>query len=74
MIFAKTMKIFEDAGVSVIEAEAGQPFNVDVHEALMLSPSELPEGHVIQTIQRGYSLNERVLRHARVITSSGPAT
>ncbi len=74
MIFAKTMKIFEDAGVSVIEADAGQPFNVDVHEALMLAPSELPEGHVIQTIQRGYTLNERVLRHARVITSSGPTT
>lgn len=72
MIYAKTMKIFEDAGISVIEAEAGQPFNVDVHEALMLSPSDHPEGHVIQTVQRGYSLHERVIRHAKVITSAGP--
>lgn len=72
MIYSKTMKIFEDAGVSVIEAEAGQLFNVDVHEALMLSPSDYPEGHVIQTVQRGYSLHERVIRHAKVITSAGP--
>lgn len=73
MIYSKTMKILEDAGVRVIEAEAGQLFNVDVHEALMLSPSEHPEGHIIQTVQRGYSLHERVLRHAKVITSAGPA-
>lgn len=73
MIYTKTMKIFEDAGIAVIEAEAGQPFNVDVHEALMLSPSDHPEGHVIQTVQRGYSLHERVIRHAKVITSAGPA-
>jgi molecular chaperone GrpE len=71
MIYTKTVKIFEDAGVSIIEATSGQPFNVDVHEALMISPSEFPEGHVIQTVQRGYSLHERVLRHAKVITSSG---
>jgi molecular chaperone GrpE len=72
MIYTKTMKIFEDSGISVIEAEAGQLFNVDVHEALMLTPSDVPEGHVIQTVQRGYSLHERVLRHAKVITSAGP--
>lgn len=73
MIYAKSMKIFEDSGVAIIEAEAGQPFNVDVHEALMLTPSDVPEGHVIQTVQRGYSLHERVLRHAKVITSAGPS-
>lgn len=72
MIYTKTMKIFEDSGISVIEAEAGQLFNVDVHEALMLTPSDVPEGHVIQTVQRGYALHERVLRHAKVITSAGP--
>lgn len=72
MIYTKTMRIFEDAGVAIIEAESGQPFNVDVHEALMLQPSEVPEGLVIQTVQRGYSLHERVLRHAKVITSAGP--
>jgi molecular chaperone GrpE len=72
MIYTKTMKIFEDSGISVIEAEAGQLFNVDVHEALMLAQSDVPEGHVIQTVQRGYALHERVLRHAKVITSAGP--
>jgi len=72
MIYTKTMKIFEDSGISVIEAEAGQLFNVDVHEALMLEQSDVPEGHVIQTVQRGYALHERVLRHAKVITSAGP--
>ena len=73
MIYTKTTRIFQDAGVSIIETPSGEPFDVNLHEALMISPSEFPEGHVIQTVQRGYSLHERVLRHAKVITSSGSA-
>lgn len=71
MIYHKAVKIFEDAGVRVIEDSIGQPFNVEVHEALAQLPSEMPEGHVSQLVQRGYYLRDKVLRHAKVITSAG---
>lgn len=71
MIYAKTVRIFEDSGVHVIEAEAGELFDVEKHEALMHTPSEHPEGSIIQSVQRGYLLHDKVLRHAKVITSAG---
>lgn len=71
MIYTKAVKIFEDSGVTVIEAGVGEPFNVEFHEALMHTVSEHPEGHVIQNVQRGYQLHEKVIRHAKVITSAG---
>lgn len=73
MIYAKTIKIFEDSGVQVIEAASGEQFDVERHEALMHTPSEHPEGSVIQNVQRGYLLHDKVLRHAKVITSAGSA-
>ncbi|HLP28218.1 MAG TPA: nucleotide exchange factor GrpE [Candidatus Didemnitutus sp.] len=71
MIYAKAVKIFEDSGVNVIEAGVGEPFNVQFHEALMHTASEHPEGHVVQNVQRGYQLHDKVIRHAKVITSAG---
>ena len=59
-------------GCVPIEA-AGTVFNPELHEALMQSSSdEVPEGHVVQEFQRGYRLGDIVLRHARVIVSTGP--
>lgn len=72
MIFAKAEKIFEEAGVRIIDEGVGQPFNVELHEALMHMPSDAhPEGHIIQEVQRGYLLHDKVIRHSKVITSSG---
>ena len=71
MIYAKAVRIFNEAGVDIIEGGVGEPFDVNVHEALMHAPSEVPEGHVVQVIQRGYQLGDKVLRHAKVITSAG---
>lgn len=72
MIYSKACQIFEEAGVRVLEAEPGQPFDVDFHESLMHAPSlEHPEGHIVQPVMRGYQLHDRVLRHAKVITSAG---
>jgi molecular chaperone GrpE len=72
MIYAKAIKIFEDAGVFPIETAPGEPFNVEVHEALAHMPSnDAPEGHVLQEIQRGYKLREKVIRHTKVVTSAG---
>ncbi|MEY5130382.1 MAG: Molecular chaperone GrpE [Bacteroidota bacterium] len=72
MIYTKAIKIFEDAGVFPIETAPGEPFNVEMHEALAHMPSnDAPEGHVLQEIQRGYKLREKVIRHTKVVTSAG---
>lgn len=71
MIYAKAVKIFEDSGLAIVDAEPGHAFNVDMHEALMHTPSDVPEGHIVQVVQRGYQLRDKVIRHTKVITSAG---
>lgn len=73
MIYQKAEKIFNDAGVKRMNIAEGTEFDVNFHEALMHIPSEFPEGTVINVIQSGYMIHERVLRHAKVVTSAGNA-
>ncbi len=52
----------------------GKPFDPNYHEALMQQESaDYPEGTVMKELQRGYMLNDRLLRPASVIVSKGPA-
>jgi molecular chaperone GrpE len=55
------------------EIETSGSFDPHTQEALLSQPSDAEEGTVIQVLQKGYSLGDRVLRPARVIISSGPA-
>jgi molecular chaperone GrpE len=72
MIFRKLQAILESENVTPIEA-AGQPFNPLLHEAVMQEETvEHPDEHVIEEIQRGYRLGERVLRPAMVKVASNP--
>jgi molecular chaperone GrpE len=48
------------------------PFDPHVHEALAAIPSEAEEGTILEVIQRGYMLGDRVLRPARVIVAAAP--
>ena len=65
------MKVLKARGVEAIPAE-GQPFDPSLHEALMQQPSaDVPAGSVIQEVQKGYRMYDRVLRPARVIVSCG---
>ena len=48
-------------------------FDPHVHEALLSQPSEAEDGAVIQVLQKGYRLGDRVLRPARVVVSAGAA-
>jgi len=74
MITAKAHRLYEEHGVHPLEAQEGEPFNVAFHEALTHIPHpELPEGTIVQQVQRGYLFRDRVLRHARVVTSAGAA-
>jgi len=62
-------KAFERAGIQVVEP-LGQPFNPEFHEAMVTQESaDQPANTVLQVIQKGYQLNGRLLRPARVIVS-----
>jgi molecular chaperone GrpE len=62
-------KAFEKAQIEEINPE-GQPFNPEQHEAMMAQPSDAPPNTVLAVIQRGYQLNGRLLRPARVVVSA----
>lgn len=71
LILNKAKKLFDDAGVKQMEFGENDIFDVNLHEAMMMAPSDKPEGTVLQVLQNGYLLKDKVLRHAKVITSSG---
>lgn len=62
-------KAFEKAQIEEINPE-GQPFNPELHEAMMAQPSDAEPNTVVAVIQRGYQLNGRLLRPARVVVSA----
>jgi molecular chaperone GrpE len=62
-------KAFEKAQIEEINPE-GIAFNPEQHEAMMAQPSDAPANTVIAVIQRGYQLNGRLLRPARVVVSA----
>jgi molecular chaperone GrpE len=52
-------------GVTAIEA-IGSQFDPYLHEAIEELPSERPEGEIIEEVTRGYRLNDKIIRHAKV--------
>jgi molecular chaperone GrpE len=65
-------RAFEKGGIKIIDP-AGQPFDPEWHEAMAVQESqEHPANTVLSVIQKGYSLNGRLLRPARVIVSKTP--
>jgi molecular chaperone GrpE len=67
LIYHKMMKVLQSQGVSVIDTENAD-FDTDVHEAVAMVPGmgDDKKGKVIDCMQRGYKLNDKVIRHARV--------
>jgi molecular chaperone GrpE len=62
-------KAFEKAQIEEVNPE-GKPFNPELHEAMMAQPSDAAPDTVLAVIQRGYTLNGRLLRPARVVVSA----
>jgi molecular chaperone GrpE len=67
LIHQKFVKILEGQGVSLIET-ADADFDTDVHEAVAMVPGmgDDKKGKVIDCLQKGYKLNDKVIRHAKV--------
>ncbi|MFM7086568.1 MAG: nucleotide exchange factor GrpE [Cyanobium sp.] len=71
-LYKQLVDVLKQLGVSPMRVE-GVPFDPNLHEAVMREEShEHPEDVVTEELQRGYQLNERVLRHALVKVSMGP--
>lgn len=64
---------FERNVLKEVAPEPGDKFDPHVHQAISAVPSNLPEGAVVQLLQKGYTIAERVLRPALVMVSSGQA-
>jgi molecular chaperone GrpE len=69
MTYQQLLKVASDNGLQVLDP-TGQPFNPDHHQAISRAPSaEMADDHVLQVFQKGYLLNERLLRPALVVVS-----
>ena len=68
LIYNKFMATLAQNGVKVIETK-DQPLNTDYHEAIAVIPaqSEAQKGKILDCVQTGYTLNDKVLRHAKVV-------
>ena len=58
----------------LVEIETDGRFDPNVHEALLSQPSEADEGAVLDVLQKGYRLGDRVLRPARVVVAAAKET
>ena len=67
MIFNKFVKALESLGVKKIDTD-GKDFDTDFHEAVAMVPGmgDEKKGKVIDCVQTGYTLNDKVIRHAKV--------
>ena len=68
LIYNKFMAVMAQNGVKVIETK-DQPLDTDYHEAIAVipAPSEEQKGKILDCVQTGYTLNDKVIRHAKVV-------
>lgn len=68
LIYDKLMKTLEKNGVQIIETKE-KPLDTDFHEAIAVipAPSEELKGKILDCVQTGYILNNKVIRHAKVV-------
>jgi molecular chaperone GrpE len=73
MVQSQLLDVLRRHGITRIEAQ-GQPFDPNLHQAVMQQPGNgVPAGTVLQVLEPGYMIHERVLRPARVVVSAAPA-
>ena len=74
MILDQLLSVLKESGVVPVDA-LGQPFDPNLHEALSQEETtDAEEGTVVQQVQCGYKLNDRLVRPARVVVAKAPGT
>lgn len=70
LVYDKFLKSLQQQGVKIIETK-DQELNTDYHEAIAVVPAgEDNKNKIIDTVQNGYTLNDKVIRHARVVVGN----
>lgn len=73
MIFQQLKKVLTESGLEEVDA-TGQKFDPNFHEAVSQQESaQVPEGHVLQQLRKGYKLRDRLLRPATVVVAKKPS-
>ncbi|KXH81503.1 nucleotide exchange factor GrpE [Chryseobacterium kwangjuense] len=72
LIYQKFKNRLTEKGLKPIEVNAGDTFNVDFHEAItqIPAPSEELKGKIVDVIETGYTLSDKVIRFAKVVTGN----
>lgn len=72
LIYNKFKNKLTEKGLKVMEVRAGDSFNVDFHEAItqIPAPSEDLKGKIVDVIETGYTLGDKVIRFAKVVTGN----
>jgi molecular chaperone GrpE len=71
LIYNKFKNLLSEEGLVEIDPQ-GAEFDPNLHDALMQQPSDkVPENHVMQVLMKGYKVKDKILKHAKVIVSTG---
>lgn len=72
LIFNKLKNVTEKKGLKGMETNPGDDFNSELHDAIshIPAPEEIFKGKIIDTIEKGYYLNDKVIRFAKVVTGA----
>ena len=72
LIYNKMKSSLEQKGLKAMEDVIGQELNTDFHEAItnIPAPSEEMKGKIIEVIEKGYFLNDKVIRYAKVVVTN----
>ncbi len=74
VVAAQIRQILERHGLQALEPESGSLFDPNQHEAMAYEASDsIPDHHIVRVLRIGYTLNQRLLRPATVVVSSGIA-
>ena len=72
LIYNKFKNVTEKKGLKLMESNPGDSFNTEIHDAItqVPSPEENLKGKIVDTIEKGYYLNDKVIRFAKVVIGS----
>lgn len=69
LIYQKMVKTLEQKGLTAIEVKAGDAFDAEVHQAItqIPAPSDDLKGKIIDCVEKGYKLGDKIIRHPKVV-------
>jgi molecular chaperone GrpE len=72
LIFHKLLRVLESKGLTAMDDLVGKPFDAETQEAItqIPAPSEEMKGAVVDVVEKGYTLGDKVVRYAKVVTGA----